>query len=236
MTGFPGGTSVSRITVYDWPTADGLRGGSPHLHTVSAEGYVVLSGTGRLETLSAVGAAGHDLAAGTVLWFTPGTVHRLVNSGSDLEILVVMQNAGLPEAGDAVFTFPPDVLDDPDRYRAAAGLPQVGDDAVVAEAARRRRDLATEGYLGLRERIRAGDDGALAELHRAAAALVRDRVETWRELWQDRPFAQAVATGEQLDALAAGDPAHLAAAAVHPAGAPARRYGMCGQVQAWPLG
>ena len=108
--GFPGGTAVSHLTVYDWPTPDGLAGGSPHLHTASGEGYVVVGGRGRLQTLSAAGAGEHPLAAGTVLWFTPGTVHRLVNDGG-LEIVVVMQNAGLPEAGDAVFTFPADMLE-----------------------------------------------------------------------------------------------------------------------------
>lgn len=235
MSGFPGGTSVSRIAVYDWPTVDGLRGGSPHLHTVSTEGYVVLGGTGRLETLSAAGHQEHDLAAGTVLWFTPGTVHRLVNSGRDLEILVVMQNAGLPEAGDAVFTFPPEVLADPERYRAAAALPRIGAEAVVAEAARRRRDLAIEGYLPLRERVQAGDAAALPELHRAAGAVVQHRVGTWRELWHERPLAQAVATGEQLDALADGDATHLTDAAVRMASGPSLHYGMCGRLHAWQV-
>ena len=51
------------------------------------------------------------LEPGAFVWFTPGTIHRLVNGG-DLEILVLMQNAGLPEAGDMVITFPPDVLAD----------------------------------------------------------------------------------------------------------------------------
>jgi hypothetical protein len=38
-----------------------------------------------------------------IAWFTPGTVHRMVN-GSGLRATVLMQNSGLPEAGDAVFT------------------------------------------------------------------------------------------------------------------------------------
>ena len=79
MTAFPGATGVTRLRVYDWPTPDGLRGGSPHLHTVSTEGYVVLAGEGTLQTLSGAGYEEHELRAGTVLWFTPGTVHRLVN-------------------------------------------------------------------------------------------------------------------------------------------------------------
>lgn len=235
MTAFPGGTSVSRLTVYDWPAPDGLRGGSPHLHTVSAEGYVVLSGTGALETLSAAGHEEHELTAGKVLWFTPGTVHRLVNTGGDLELVVVMQNAGLPEAGDAVFTFPPEVLADPERYREAAALPATDNDAALADAALQRRDLAIEGYLRLRDRIRAGDGSALAELHDAAAALVRDRVGQWREQWRRKPLAQAVSTGDQLYALGDGRATHLAEAAVHTAPGPEPRYGMCGHLSTWQL-
>lgn len=235
MSAFPGGTSVSRLTVYDWPTPDGLRGGSPHLHTVSAEGYVVLSGTGSLETLSAAGHEEHELTGGRVLWFSPGTVHRLVNTGGDLELVVVMQNAGLPESGDAVFTFPPDVLADPERYRSAAALPATDDETVLAEAAMRRRDLAIDGYLRLRDRIQGGDRSALTELHAAAAALVRGRVGQWRERWRSGPLAQAVATGEQLDALGDGRATHLAQAAVQTAPGPAAKYGMCGHLSTYQL-
>ncbi|MFC7757365.1 hypothetical protein ACFQY4_04275 [Catellatospora bangladeshensis] len=71
MDWFPGATAVSALRVYGWPAADGRRGGSPHLHTASAEGYVVTAGTGALETLSGDGYAEHPLAPGTVLWFTP---------------------------------------------------------------------------------------------------------------------------------------------------------------------
>lgn len=235
MSGFPGGTSVSRISVYDWPAVDGVRGGSPHLHTASTEGYVVLGGSGRLETLSSQGYGEHELHTGTVLWFTPGTVHRLVNASGDLDILVVMQNAGLPEAGDAVFTFPPDVLADPERYRSAAALPQVGDDATLASAALARRDLAIEGYLPVKEAARAGAVRPLADLHRAAGALVRDRAGDWTDLWRDRPLAQAQETGTVLAALAAGDAGSLATAAVYHSPDPARRFGMCGHLTAWPL-
>lgn len=232
MTGFPGATAVSRLRVYDWPAADGQRGGSPHLHTASAEGYVVLRGEGTLETLSSASGYGeHPLAEGTLLWFTPGTVHRLVNTSGDLEILVVMQNAGLPEAGDAVLTFPPEVLADPSAYAAAAAAP------ASPQAAQRRRDLALSGYLALKDRVRAEGPAALAELHRAAAVLVSDRAEDWRKLWEDRALAQALRTGDQLTALAAAQADHLADSAVH-TGAPVPgppRYGMCGHLTGWTL-
>jgi mannose-6-phosphate isomerase-like protein (cupin superfamily) len=235
VSGFPGGTSVSRISVYDWPAADGVRGGSPHLHTASTEGYVVLGGSGHLETLSSQGYGQHELRPGTVLWFTPGTVHRLVNTSGELDILVVMQNAGLPEAGDAVFTFPPHVLADPSQYRAAATLPQIGDDTALAAAALTRRDLAIEGYLRLKEAVRSGDLAPLAELHHAAAAIVRERVGDWTVLWRERPLAQAEETGTVLAALSSGNAGSLASAAVYHSPDPERRYGMCGHLTAWPL-
>jgi mannose-6-phosphate isomerase-like protein (cupin superfamily) len=105
---FPGATGVTVLDVYDWVAPDGLPGGSAHVHLASTEGYLVLSGAGRLQTLSERGYAQTPLHPGDCLWFTPGTIHRLVND-SELRLLVVMQNAGLPEHGDAVLTFPPRV-------------------------------------------------------------------------------------------------------------------------------
>jgi hypothetical protein len=225
---FPGGTSVSRLRVYDWPAADGQCGGSPHLHTASAEGYVVTNGTGALETLSGAGYAKHPLRPGVLLWFTPGTVHRLVTFDGELEILVVMQNSGLPEAGDAVLTFPPEVLRDAAAYAHAATV------GGAAEAARRRRDLAIEGYLDLRERVLAEGPRALDGLYRAATALVRQRVRDWLPVWRDRTLAQALQTGRQLNDLARGRGDHLASATVYTADDEAApRFGMCGPLGSW---
>jgi hypothetical protein len=238
--GFPRGTAVSHLTVYDWPAADGLAGGSPHLHTASGEGYVVVGGRGRLQTLGAAGASEHPLAAGTVLWFTPGTVHRLVNDGG-LEIVVVMQNAGLPEAGDGVLTFPDDVLADPRHYAAAAALPGIGgddaDEDAVATAARRRRDLALEGYAELRARVAADGPAALHRLHERAALLVAAKTAEWRATWEQTVRAGLDETDRALSALAAADPAHLGAASVHVAERRERtyRYGMCGLLRTWDV-
>lgn len=241
---FPGGTSVSRLSVYDWPTTDGaglVGGGTPHLHTASDEGYVVLSGAGSVQTLGPDGYAEHPLVAGTLLWFQPGVVHRLVNDG-DLEILVVMSNAGLPEAGDAVMTFPADVLADPERYAAAAALPTAasttGDDPVIAAAARARRDLAVEGFGVLRDRVRSeGPDVPMGELYDAAARLVQTTVPGWQERWDATVRAATDRTADALLALAAGTAPHLREAAI--ASTRARpgplRYGMCGRLRTWPL-
>src|SRR6202034_3611719 len=180
---FPGATGVTVLDVYDWPAPDGLPGGSAHVHLASTEGYVVLSGAGRLQTLGERGYAETPLRPGECLWFTPGTIHRLVNDGG-LRLLVVMQNAGLPEHGDAVLTFPPPVLADPAAYAQAAALPADGTAEVLADAARRRRDAALDGYLVLRDRVAQDGPGALEEFYGAAVRLVAGRVPQWRERWQ----------------------------------------------------
>ncbi|MTE17902.1 cupin [Streptomyces sp. TRM43335] len=224
----PGAVGLSHLEAYDWEAADGVCGGSPHVHLVCTEAYVVTGGRGAVQTLTIDGYRETDLVAGAVVWFTPGTVHRMVQRDG-LKVTVLMQNSGLPEAGDAVFTFPPSVLADPERYAAAASLP-AKEGLVAEEAARRRRDMAVEGYLPLRDALRAGDAGPLVEFHRAAARLVAPRVPDWARLWRAGALAAAERTGAQLAALGAGDVAHLAEARVE-AAMPTRRggYGMCGR-------
>jgi hypothetical protein len=256
---FPAGTAVSRLAVYDWPGPGGVPGGSAHVHLACTEGYVVLAGRGVLQTLGPDGYAETPLAPMTVAWFSPGVIHRLVNEGG-LQILVVMQNAGLPEAGDCVLTFPPGLLADPGAYHAAATLPDpvVHDDADGtgadgaggsgaggtgadgtgadgAAAARRRKDLAVEGFLRLRELVERNGPEALEEFYAAAAALVRPGLPAWRERWSAGPLAAALATGEHLDQLGGGRHDHLRQGRLTVLGPPAdRRYGNCGRLDAYP--
>ncbi|MFE0812307.1 cupin [Streptomyces sp. NPDC058794] len=230
----PGAVGLSHLSAYDWEAADGVCGGSPHLHLVCTEAYVVTAGRGAVQTLSPDGYRDIPLGPGSVAWFTPGTVHRMVQGGG-LRVTVLMENSGLPEAGDSVFTFPPEVLADPEAYAAAATLPP-GTGTETEDAARRRRDLAVQGYLVLREALAAGDDGPYREFQRAAAGLVRDKVSGWRELWRSGASAAAERTGAQLDALADGDPAYLAGATAYET-APTRLggYGMCGRRDEYAL-
>lgn len=225
----PGGVGVSRLCVYDTVTPDGLHGGTPHIHLCCAEAYVVTGGRGAVQTLSARGFAEHELRPGAVLWFTPGTVHRLVNEG-DLDIVVIMSNSGLPEAGDAVLTFPPDVLADPDRYSAMVSLPGGGAPGTNVEAAYRRRDLAIEGFQELRAAVERDGPRALAAFHTAAVGLKRPLLDQWRTRWEDGAFRAAQSTGVQLDALARGDASHLREARVTALSEPTEegRLGMCG--------
>lgn len=233
---FPGGTSVTLLDVYDDAGPDGLVGGSPHMHLASTECYVVVGGQGALHTVDASGARETDLAPGTVVWFTPGTIHRAINHG-DLQVLVIMSNAGLPEAGDAVMTFPAGVVADPDRYREAATLPvRESIEARTADAAA-RRDLAVEGFLHLREAIARGDDQPLREFYTAAAAIVRERSVTWEDIIERGPLAQAQDSAEIARRLASGDSGNLLAASTHTAPPlPAERgFGMCGRLRAYDV-
>ena len=222
----PGGVAVSHLGVYESTSIDGLAGGTPHCHTACTEAYAVVGGRGRVLTLAGDGFTETPLEAGSFAWFTPGTIHRLVNDGH-LEILVLMANAGLPEAGDMVITFPDEILADPQRYREAATLPEGAGTTVAGDApVRARKDLAVEGFGALVD----GGPAALARFHARAVDLVAPSIPAWREIWAAGPLAAATATGLHLAALADGDAAHLIDSAVHslpPPGAE-RRYGCCG--------
>ncbi|MGW2339768.1 cupin domain-containing protein [Streptomyces sp. NPDC001661] len=233
--GFPGAVGVSRLTVYDWPTVDGRPGGgTPHLHLTCSEGYVVTAGRGSVQTLTSSGFRETPLEPGTVAWFTPGTIHRLANDDG-LEITVVMQNSGLPEAGDAVLTLPPDLLADADTYADAIRIPGDVPEEEQAEVARARRDLATRWFLELRDAFEGGDPEPLAAFQRAAAALVHPRLEAWEQRWRDSALAATEATGAQLAALREKDERHLTGGRVTATGPTARgRFGMCGRLDVYP--
>jgi hypothetical protein len=143
---------------------------------------------------------------------------------------VIMQNNGLPEAGDAVLTFPSDVLADPRRYADAVALPDGGAPGVDVNAAYRRRDLAIEGFQELRAAVERDGPRALAAFQTAAAALKRPLLDQWRTRWEDGAFRAAQSTGVQLDALARGDASHLREARVTALPGPTEegRLGMCG--------
>lgn len=202
----------------------------PHLHLTCSEAYVVTGGRGSVQTLTTSAYEVTPLVPGTVAWFTPGTIHRLVNE-DDLRITVLMQNNGLPEAGDAVMTLPPEYLADPGTYAAATVIPADAPEGEQARFARARRDLALEGYRALRD---ADGPAPLAAFHRAAAALVRPRLAEWRARWRRGAEAAATATKDQLDRLERGDASHLAGAVVRAERPSARgRFGMCGRLDVY---
>jgi mannose-6-phosphate isomerase-like protein (cupin superfamily) len=226
---FPGAVGISNLRVYPWQTDDGLHGGSPHVHLCCTECYVVVGGRGRLQTLTASGFTESPLAPGDVVWFTPGTIHRAVNDDGALRVVVLMQNSGLPEAGDAVLTLPARYLSEVDIYRPAVSLVGPGAPAPSPDRAKARRDLAVEGFTELRRRSEAGDTAALDEFYAAAAALVRPQLDAWQARWEEGAQAVSRRTGEQIEALRRGDHRHLAEATVSRIEQPEQNtLGMCG--------
>lgn len=188
-------------------------------------------GQGAVQTLSGQdGFQEHDLKPGAVLWFTPGTIHRLINHG-DLEITVLMSNTGLPEAGDAVLTFPLDIVRDPDRYAEAVALPNGGAPGTDVVNAYRRRDLAVQGFHELRK------SDALEEFYTAAMKLKQPSLGEWRERWERGARRAAERTGEQIEALSGGDPSHLRESRVSAKESPDEqgRLGMCGLLNTYRL-
>jgi hypothetical protein len=149
--------------------------------------------------------------------------------------VVLMQNSGLPEAGDAVFPFPPHVLADPDKYALAAG-------AHDPRTHRARRDLAVEGFQQLREAVKRDGPGALGAFHATAAELVRPFLPRWRERWESGAYAAARATGAQLAALAGRDPGYLrdggrgGGIVALPEPTERGRFGMCGLLDTYHTG
>ena len=227
---FPGAIAASHLRVYDTAAPDGLAGGTPHLHTACTEAYWVVAGTGAVQTLATTGYEEVPLEPGAFVWFTPGTIHRLINRGG-LEILVLMQNAGLPEAGDMVITFPVEVLRSAESYAAAAILPEGERTSIgTGDAARARRDLAVPTFNELRHATESGDPAPLRAFHAAAARLVQPHVAEWTTRWRHGPLREVERTGDLLRALAESDPDHLGDASVHhlPAPAAERRMGCCG--------
>ena len=233
VTSFPGGTSLSHLDIYSDAAPDGTCGGSPHMHLASTEAYLVVAGEGALQTIGADGFRETPLSTGTVVWFTPGTIHRAVNRGR-LQVLVLMSNAGLPEAGDAVMTFPADIVADAEAYAAAAAL---GDEQGRAERVARRRDLAVSGFEVLRDAVQAGERGPLERFYAAAAELVRDRSASWARIVREGPLAQAQHSAVLVEDIARGAAAHLAEGRVHEAAwnDDARLFGMCGRIRAYDV-
>jgi len=233
-TALPGGIGVSVLNVYDREAPDGLVGGTPHVHLACAEGYYVISGSGAVQTLNAHGYEETPLSSGSVVWFDPGTIHRLVNE-DQLRILTLMSNNGLPEAGDAVMTFPPTHLRDRPTYLQAATLHGTGENRTAS--AMERRDLALQGYQTLRSAVEAKGPQALEEFYAAAVGIIRSQVGEWRQRWERGPKHMVEDTQAALDSLERGEAPHLARARINTLDAPTEsgRHGMCGRLDVYEM-
>ncbi|WP_433164524.1 cupin domain-containing protein [Kribbella sp. CA-247076] len=230
----PGGIGISRLSVYDVEAPDGLVGGTPHVHLACSEGYYVIAGSGAVQTLSPKGFTETPLHAGTVVWFDPGTIHRLVNGGG-LEILTLMSNSGLPEAGDAVMTMPSEQLIDRETYLKATAI--AGEGEARTRSAMARRDLALQGFAVLRKSYEAEGPSALDDFYAAAVRIVQPQLADWRQRWEQGARRLADETGAALDALEAGTAPHLRTAELHRLPAPTElgRHGMCGHLDIYEI-
>jgi hypothetical protein len=142
-----------------------------------------------------------------------------------------MQNNGLPEAGDFVLTFPREILADAAAYEREASITASGHVYAAGEAAaRRRRDLAVQGFVELQNRIAADGIGALRDFYRLALAHISAKLPQWKDVWSSGPVAVTQATGRQLDSLMRGNSEHLLRGGVYSLKPPGddRKLGMCG--------
>ena len=231
---FPGAVGLTHLRVYDTPARDGLVGGSPHVHLASGEAYLVTAGAGAVVTLSSAGEQRFELLPGELVWFEPGVIHRLINHDGRLEILCVMQNSGLPEAGDALLTFPDEVLADRTKYEEASAV-RGATEGERLRAAMVRRDLAVEGFEEIRATMQSGSTEALATLFDRAAMLVKHLVPSWKRLVKEGPSREVRATSLRLAGLTIGDPRMFAGARVthtRPTG-DHTGVGMCGRLDGY---
>ena len=208
MLQMPGGVLMSRLKVYDTAAPDGQRGGTPHVHLLCSEMYLVLAGAGAVELIDHNGCSRVYIQQGDALVFSPGTLHRLLNPDGDLDILVLMQNSGLPERGDNVVCFGEAWLADDLAYAEAMRV-------TTLEQAYRRRDRGVDGFYGL---VRAFGESldtgraALERFYRLAEARTRTKRAEWAALVESGPARAVEQSRAALVQLDRQDVGYLTAA------------------------
>lgn len=193
----PGGTLMSRVEIYGSESVDGQRSGTPHMHLACDEMYFGLVGHGTVELITLDGFNRLPMSPGVAIVFTPGTIHRAINPDGDLEILVIMQNKGLPERGDVAICFPPPIMTDKHAYEDAMKV----DCDVTAKS---RRDMGVSGFLELKKAFsRSLDEGreALDRFYQAAVERTRDQYPGWEKIVADGPAEQVRRTQQTLKKL-----------------------------------
>ena len=201
----PGATLMTRLKVYDTPTPDGQIGGTPHIHLVCTEMYVVVGGSGAVELIDHNGFSRVELGQNDSLLFSPGTIHRLINPERDLEILVIMQNSGLPERGDNVVTFTEEWLSSDEAYNKAMRVSSV-------EEAYQRRNRGVEGFLELKtafEKSLETGQVALSKFYDYALERTKNRHQEWQDIVQSGAVVVANESLAQIDCLKQGNASYL---------------------------
>jgi mannose-6-phosphate isomerase-like protein (cupin superfamily) len=223
----PGATLVTRLKVYDSPAPDGQRGGTPHFHFLCTEMYFVLGGEGAVEMIDGSGFSRVELHPHSALVFTPGTIHRLINPDGNLEILVVMQNSGLPERGDNVVCFSSEWLADNVHFAEAMRVTSL-------DEAYRRRDRGVEGFLKLQALFEQDPEigrKALTNFYEQAAARIAGLSQQWQTIVTEGALAEAQKSLREVEMLMQGQVDYLFSAQQHliHEGA-ASKLGFCGHL------
>jgi mannose-6-phosphate isomerase-like protein (cupin superfamily) len=237
----PGGVGLTHVKVFDTPGPDGLISGGAHIHLVCSEIYFCLQGTGQIELLTSGGLETIDLLPNKVVFFRPGSFHRVLNPNKNLELLAIMQNGGLPERGDFVMSFPPDVLNNPVAYNQALRAPTMPD-------AHKRRDLSILGYNELKSafaRSREEGQAALHDFYRSARNIIAPKVDGFEWVLKAGSQTELKSSLDACDFLKAGRVDYLehspfanrdgdGHAALYPLSEPAKP-GMCGELHNYAL-
>ena len=223
----PGATLITRLKVYDTTAPDGQIGGTPHVHLICSEVYVVLAGSGAVEMIDKHGYSRVELNTHDALLFSPGTIHRLINPNQDLEILVIMQNSGLPERGDNVVSFTQEWLTTDEAYTKAMHITKL-------DEAYQRRDRGVVGFVELKtafDHSLERGQAALKQFYEYAHARTTHHHQQWRETVVAGAQSTVVESLHQIDQLQQGDTSYLQQSAnthVRTTGEPA--IGFCGHL------
>lgn len=226
---FPGATEFSLVSLYG-DRGTNCSGGTPHLHTACTEAYVGIKGNGSVEVLSAQGHAKHPVGPGQVVWFSPGVIHRGLPQDEPVDVLVLMQNAGLPEAGDAVLTLPSRFWDQPESYRDTVSI-QADTTQEQERLVLRRRELAVEGFAELLERCKDEGPSGLDPFFEYARQVVAPRLDTMVDLVNRTAASEVAATVDALASMASGSISHFHNGQVGHTTNDDVRFGMCGMLK-----
>jgi uncharacterized RmlC-like cupin family protein len=224
----PGAISVSHLKVYDQAAPDKSAGGAPHVHLACTEAYYVLAGRGSVQTLNVEGFREIRLETGSLVWFSPGVIHRLINLDGALECLVIAQNAGIADSGDCVLTCWPDLMLDPGIYDENGNEPP---SMAALERAYRRRDLAVEGFNLLRTEYQFKGKKVLDQFHSAAGKVVKLKISDWYRRWDKTANEATTASNVHLNNLLRGYVGHLGQGRIgvlDPPDQQTRKSGVCG--------
>ena len=157
------------------------------MHFLCTEMYFVTRGNGAVEMIDGKGFSRVELATHSALIFSPGTIHRLINPNRDMELLVIMQNSGLPERGDNVVCFRPEIMASQEEYQNGMKV------SSFAEAYA-RRDKGVEGFLELKAAFAEGLEvgrGALERFYHHANLRTASLRPEWQGIIKQGSLAEA---------------------------------------------